>query len=71
MVAYNDNSGVPNLPYFTPQHVVSPGTPIPGKNETVPTLFKPLTIRGVTLRNRIIVARYTLNPHQTKGSMLI
>ncbi|KAF2266907.1 NADH-dependent flavin oxidoreductase [Lojkania enalia] len=51
------NKGVPNLPYFTPQHVVSPGTPFPGINpEEVPTLFKPLKIRDPTLRNRIIVA---------------
>lgn len=51
--------GVPNLPYFTPQHPISPGTPIPngnGESEPIPTLFTPLTIRGKTLRNRIIVS---------------
>src|SRR3954463_29105 len=51
-----DNPGVPNLPYFTPQHINgSPGTPLPS-SKPVPTLFKPLTIRGTTLRNRILVA---------------
>ncbi|PSN59753.1 NADH-dependent flavin oxidoreductase-like protein [Corynespora cassiicola Philippines] len=50
------NNGVPGLPYFTPQHLVSPGTPFPGHKGPVPTLFKPLTIRGTTLRNRILVA---------------
>jgi 2,4-dienoyl-CoA reductase-like NADH-dependent reductase (Old Yellow Enzyme family) len=53
------NAGVAGLPYFTPAHVVSPGTPLttdqPGPKE-VPTLFKPLNIRAVTLRNRIVVA---------------
>ncbi|PVI07156.1 NADH-dependent flavin oxidoreductase-like protein, partial [Periconia macrospinosa] len=48
----------PGIPYFTPQHINSPGTPLPSTQEQipVPTLFKPLKIRGVTLRNRILVA---------------
>ncbi|KAF2706928.1 NADH-dependent flavin oxidoreductase-like protein [Pleomassaria siparia CBS 279.74] len=50
------NRGVENLPYFVPQHNVSPGTPFPTNTKPVPTLFTPLTIRGKTLRNRIIVA---------------
>ncbi|KAF2003341.1 NADH-dependent flavin oxidoreductase-like protein [Amniculicola lignicola CBS 123094] len=54
------NQGVPNLPYFTPNHAVSPGTPVPNPKSQftapIPTLFRPLTIRGKTLRNRIIVA---------------
>ncbi|RMZ69217.1 hypothetical protein GMOD_00003155 [Pyrenophora seminiperda CCB06] len=53
------NHGVPDIPYFTPKHLVSPGTPTntTTQNEaSVPTLFTPLTIRGTTLRNRILVA---------------
>lgn len=50
------NTGVPGLEYFTPQHLASPGS-IPQSGSTkIPTLFTPLTIRGVTLRNRILVA---------------
>lgn len=49
------NTPFPGIPYFTPAHQFSPGTPF-DKNVKVPTLFKPLTIRGVTLRNRIVVA---------------
>jgi 2,4-dienoyl-CoA reductase-like NADH-dependent reductase (Old Yellow Enzyme family) len=55
----NANPGVPDLPYFTPQHVISPGTPNPNSTSTTsptPTLFTPLTIRSLTLRNRIQVA---------------
>lgn len=48
------NAGVPGLEYFTPQHLASPGS-IPSSKD-IPTLFTPLTIRGVTLRNRILVA---------------
>ena len=51
-----DNPGVEGLPYFTPKHAVPPGTPNPKNTAPVPTLFKPLTIRGATLRNRILVA---------------
>lgn len=43
------------IPYFTPAHRQSPGTPTKPAT-TDPTLFKPLTIRGKTLRNRIVVA---------------
>lgn len=51
------NQPVPGLPYFTPQHTVSPGTPIdPDNGQKIPTLFTPLKIRGATLRNRTIVA---------------
>ncbi|KZM18461.1 12-oxophytodienoate reductase [Ascochyta rabiei] len=51
------NVGVPDLEYFTPQHVTSPGTPVSSTQEKpVPALFQPLTIRGTTLRNRILVA---------------
>ncbi|EDU44443.1 NADPH dehydrogenase [Pyrenophora tritici-repentis Pt-1C-BFP] len=51
------NHGVPHLPYYTPKHLTSPGTPTPNTPQNaIPTLFTPLTIRGTTLRNRIIVA---------------
>jgi len=51
------NHGVPGLPYFTPKHITSPGTPTSTTPQNaVPTLFTPLTIRGTTLRNRIQVA---------------
>jgi 2,4-dienoyl-CoA reductase-like NADH-dependent reductase (Old Yellow Enzyme family) len=58
MAPQHFNHGVPNLPYFTPHHLVSPGTPFPTTNSTqpTPTLFKPLTIRSTVLRNRILVA---------------
>jgi len=55
MAASNLNSAVPDMPYFTPRHLHSPGTPKELSPKT-PTLFTPLTIRNVTLRNRIIVS---------------
>ncbi|KAI9654509.1 MAG: hypothetical protein M1821_006599 [Bathelium mastoideum] len=51
----NLNTPVANIPYFTPQHLHSPGTPKELSAKT-PTLFTPLQIRNVTLRNRIIVS---------------
>lgn len=51
------NIGVPDLEYFTPQHLTSPGTPASTTTTTpIPKLFQPLAIRGKTLRNRILVA---------------
>lgn len=51
------NVGVPDLEYFTPQHIISPGTPATSTDsKKTPKLFQPLTIRGTTLRNRILVA---------------
>lgn len=44
-----------DAPYFTPRHAHTPGAPYE-IDETTPTLFKPLNIRNVTLRNRIMVA---------------
>ncbi|TKA30997.1 hypothetical protein B0A50_01965 [Salinomyces thailandicus] len=49
------NAPVADVPFFTPQHVHSPGTPRELTVKT-PTLFTPLQIRDVTLRNRVIVA---------------
>ncbi|KAF7187539.1 putative NADPH dehydrogenase C23G7.10c [Pseudocercospora fuligena] len=50
-----NNAAVPGIPYFSPLHQTSPGTPFTPKSSD-PTLFKPLQIRGCTLKNRIIVA---------------
>ncbi|CZR66768.1 probable NADH:flavin oxidoreductase/12-oxophytodienoate reductase [Phialocephala subalpina] len=55
MAPSNLNTPVPDIPYFTPQHLHSPGTP-KELTSTTPTLFTPLQIRNVTLRNRIIVS---------------
>lgn len=44
-----------DVPYFTPRHAHTPGAPRK-IDESTPTLFKPLNIRNVTLRNRIMVA---------------
>ncbi|KAE9365799.1 FMN-linked oxidoreductase [Stipitochalara longipes BDJ] len=55
MAPPNLNTPVPNIPYFTPQHLHSPGTPKEISSKT-PTLFTPLQIRNATLRNRIIVS---------------
>ncbi|KAL3478565.1 hypothetical protein BJX99DRAFT_105047 [Aspergillus californicus] len=49
------NTPAPTINYFTPRHRVSPGTAIT-PNTNTPTLFTPLKIRNVTLRNRITVA---------------
>ncbi|CZT25188.1 probable NADH:flavin oxidoreductase/12-oxophytodienoate reductase [Ramularia collo-cygni] len=49
------NTPVTGIPYFHPQHNTSPGTPFkPSASD--PVLFQPLQIRGVTLKNRILVA---------------
>jgi 2,4-dienoyl-CoA reductase-like NADH-dependent reductase (Old Yellow Enzyme family) len=55
MALSNLNRPVEGIPYFTPQHLHSPGTPKELKPDT-PTLFRPLQIRKTTLRNRIIVS---------------
>ncbi|SMQ54254.1 unnamed protein product [Zymoseptoria tritici ST99CH_3D7] len=49
------NAPVEGLPYFSPKHASNPGTPFKPDDKT-PVLFTPLTIRGATLKNRIIVA---------------
>ncbi|KAG0649667.1 NADPH dehydrogenase afvA [Hyphodiscus hymeniophilus] len=55
MAPTNLNPSAPNIPYFTPHHLHSPGTP-KELTSTTPTLFTPLQIRSVTLRNRIVVS---------------
>lgn len=49
------NGPFPGLPYFSPMHALSPGT-AKDLGESTPTLFRPLKIRGITLRNRICVS---------------
>lgn len=51
----NLNEAVPGTRYFTPKHRESPGAVLSTTKNT-PTLFTPLKIRDVTLRNRILVA---------------
>jgi 2,4-dienoyl-CoA reductase-like NADH-dependent reductase (Old Yellow Enzyme family) len=53
----NTNKAVPGASYFTPLHKESPGAVVnTSPDKPTPTLFTPLTIRDVTLRNRILVA---------------
>ena len=56
--AHNAPALPDTLPYFTPNHATSPGTPFQPSPSTpkVPTIFTPLKIRSTTLRNRIVVA---------------
>lgn len=59
-------------PFFTPQHAHNPGTPWEITKYT-PTLFRPLTIRNVTLRNRFIVSpmcQYSVAPTGPKKGQL-
>lgn len=49
------NAPVPGIPYFHPTHATSPGTPFTPSQKD-PILFQPLKIRGLTLKNRILVA---------------
>ncbi|KAH7385843.1 NADH-dependent flavin oxidoreductase-like protein [Pyrenochaeta sp. MPI-SDFR-AT-0127] len=68
MAPQDFNRGAPGLEYFTPAHLTSPGTPVLStkSNNATPTLFTPLTIRGTTLRNRILVApmcQYSTGSH--------
>lgn len=49
------NLSAPGIPYFTPAHTTPPGTALPSQ-KSIPTLFKPLTIRSKTLKNRIVVS---------------
>lgn len=55
----------PGVPFYTPAQDPPSGTaldlPVPDgdkdkKHDSVPTLFRPLTIRGVTLSNRFVVS---------------
>ncbi|KAF5981713.1 flavin oxidoreductase [Fusarium bulbicola] len=49
------NAAVPGIPFFAPAQDPSTGT-AKHLEPTTPTIFRPLKIRGVTLRNRICVS---------------
>jgi hypothetical protein len=54
-----ENTPAAGVPYFTPAQSIPSGTaydPQP-KGQQIPSLFKPLKIRGVELQNRIFVRR--------------
>ncbi|KAI0353896.1 FMN-linked oxidoreductase [Trametes cingulata] len=47
----------PNVPFFTPAQNPPAGTAAPSKDgKPIPTLFKPLKIRGVEFQNRLFLA---------------
>ena len=48
------NAPAPGVPYFTPAQYPPSGTAA-GDESSLPTLFKPLKIRGVEFQNRIWV----------------
>ncbi|KAF6764259.1 NADH:flavin oxidoreductase/NADH oxidase [Ephemerocybe angulata] len=58
MSAPEDNYAAPNAPYFTPIQDPPAGTAVVPQpsGKDVPTLFQPLTIRGVTFQNRIFLS---------------
>ncbi|KAF5026763.1 hypothetical protein F66182_1117 [Fusarium sp. NRRL 66182] len=49
-----ENKPASGSPYFTPAQEPPAGTPL--KNDSAPTLFKPLRVRGVELKNRFVVS---------------
>jgi len=69
MAPQDYNRGVDGIEYFTPQHLTSPGTinqDAQQPSTSIPTLFKPLTIRGTTLKNRFLVGpmcQYSTSSH--------
>lgn len=68
----HSNAPVPGLPYFAPVHQVSPGT-AKDPNERTPTIFRPLKLRGVTLKNRICVSpmcQYSCAPSGSQAGVL-
>lgn len=53
------NRAAPGVPYFTPLQSPPAGTallPKDGSNASVPKLFRPLKLRGLTLQNRIFLS---------------
>ncbi|RDW57322.1 NADPH dehydrogenase [Coleophoma crateriformis] len=50
------NEAAPGAPYFTPYQNPPAGTAVSENHDTIPNLFKPLTIRGTTFPNRAWVA---------------
>jgi 2,4-dienoyl-CoA reductase-like NADH-dependent reductase (Old Yellow Enzyme family) len=55
MPKINELPSTPGISYFSPQHDVAPGA-LKESSESTPTLFTPLSIRDVVLKNRILVA---------------
>ncbi|KAI7554628.1 NADH:flavin oxidoreductase/NADH oxidase [Hortaea werneckii] len=54
---HNANRAAPGISYFTPLQSPSAGTAlVTPETKSVPKLFKPLKLRGLTLNNRITVA---------------
>ena len=49
------NIPAPGISYFTPGQNPPAGSAFTN-NESTPTLFRPLTIRGLTMQNRIVVS---------------
>ncbi|PSS32088.1 hypothetical protein PHLCEN_2v2129 [Hermanssonia centrifuga] len=46
-----------NVPYFTPAQIPASGTAVPDPDgKPIPSLFKPIKIRGLELQNRIVLA---------------
>ena len=67
-----ENASVPGLTYFSPMHTTSPGT-AKDLSENILTLFHPLKIRGITLRNRICVSpmcQYSCAPTGPQAGVL-
>ena len=60
----------PGIPYFTPQN--NSGAALDPSSPSTPTLFRPLKIRSVTLKNRIMVApmcMYSCSPDPKSPSI--
>ena len=52
------NKAAANVPYFTPAQIPAPGTALSDQpsGKPIPKLFTPITIRGLTMQNRIWVS---------------
>lgn len=52
------NAPAPGIPYYTPSQYPAAGTAVDPQpdGKPIPTLFKPLTIRGVEFQNRLWVS---------------
>lgn len=54
---HNVNRAAPGVPYFTPAQTPPAGTALVFEDtKSVPKLFKPLKLRGLTLQNRIMLS---------------
>jgi hypothetical protein len=62
---HNVNKAAPGIPYFTPAQDPPAGTAlVTEETKSVPKLFKPLKLRGLTLNNRITVSEIRQNHHK-------